>query len=186
MLKTQQPKPARFGRMKPIERVRMHERIAELKHDVYTSRMLLKDMSDRLRRAQGELEWARTIAGDLSLLFPKATAIKVSGEPREMVLAAARGRFDPRSIVERSGLQEPPKFEKVPLHVLLPRIEPAAMQRAVHADVQFSGQHVRLGITAESLATIRQENLEDYFMQRAAWPLVQAVIKGLRHEGLVR
>lgn len=129
---------ARFGRNKR-RRAReaiadRDDRIEKLGSALDMSRGLSKRQGEKIGALEDEIETAKKIAGRMSVLFPAGT-MKLDGEAMEMVDVVVPGRLPDLGSMESYQLMRTIQSQR--LDVLLSKIHPSALERAVHVSVTF-------------------------------------------------
>jgi hypothetical protein len=134
----------RFGRN---QRRAARERVAKLEQALKMDRALLAHVGERKRQLEGEIANAKRIAGRMSVLFDPQT-MSIPGQARAMVDAAQSAWFDPTRSIEDFTTAS---LQRIPLDVLLTKVDPHKLRSAVHVKVQFSDHAVGYAATEEAL-----------------------------------
>ena len=152
-----------------LEEVRLDLACQQAAHQM--DRLLLKDLSCRLAEARDELDRARRIAGELSILFP-ATKVTVHGLARDRIeLYANRspllyGRPD-RHISPTEVLRT------IPLPLLVQRIDADRLEQLVHARAYFNGGQWRYGITMDAVQAMSTRDLAELLARELGRTMAQ-------------
>lgn len=155
---------ARLGYVEQINR--------ELAEAHRMDRALLSALSDKLRNQQQQMDDARAIAGEMSVLFPATGELKA---------LAPRQHRESYEVHVREQLTEFPGFDNLPprsftmqvesLKLLIAKVRPDHLRRSVHAYVRFADEEVAYGISPSALHSMPRDKL--------IWTVTQELGKAL-------
>lgn len=161
----------RFGRN---QRRRAREAIQKLQEAVEHEQCLCRYLSGENGRLRDEIDCAKRIAGEMSILFPPGTT-RVNGTPRHQISAASMGRLDmwepTLAITDRAT------FKEIPLEVMLSRVSQDALREAVHIHVQFSGIEVGYAISELARMSVPPRDMVNIVSKQMAQMLAPKILK---------
>jgi hypothetical protein len=119
--------------------------VANLNEALVMDRGLLRHTSDKLRELQQQIDDAKEIAGNMSVLFPVSTmdmsTQKRRGGPIEVAVA---GPFEFESVdrAPSAGI-----LRRISLDTLVASIERSTLQESLHVRVEFANKEFVYGIS---------------------------------------
>jgi hypothetical protein len=135
---------------------------------------LAADMGRRLRDLQDEVRKAKRIAGAMSVLWP-AQALEHGGEPGDQVRVSACN--DVGVLGGPDKFLSAMSFQTLTLDMVLTHIQPDALRRAVHAEVEFRGQRRGYGLTEQAVLALRDAGqLHDVMLKHIAPILLRELL----------
>lgn len=147
----------RFGRN---QRRRAREAIAALQANeaaltgsLAACQSLLHAESRRVQQLLGEIESAKRIAGEMSILFPAQDNEGPELEPRDRYEMSPRVRFDASTF--KDAATQARKFQRMSLPALVASVDHDALTRAVHARITYDGIPVAYAAAPETLLLMR-------------------------------
>lgn len=161
----------RFGRN---QRRRARERIAELEQAYARESGLLQYTTSRIDALEGEIRRAKRLVGANSFLFdPLKQAIR---EPR-----GGRTTIEAHVMRELSidEMASEARFERIPLDLVLTRVNRDELTGAVHCIVHFAGREVCYAISGLALASVHYSELPDFIHRNIAPTMAEELARQL-------
>lgn len=164
----------RFGRN---QRRRAREAIAALESQKEAQRTHIREVSDRLQLVSGELEEAKEIAFDMSILFPANETMPAywPSSERQPIRHYPMGKCALDDLPHSRAVSD--MIRLVDFETLVVSINPEHMSRAMHVKVQFADGVWGYGITADAWQSLRDSHRRAIATRAIAKLLAEAMAK---------
>lgn len=144
----------RFGRN---QRRAARQALADSQHQLDVTRTSLSDAGARLQKIQREMNDARRIAGEMSILFP-ASVMGIPGPKRDHIQVRTFNPLDRLDPMDRHN-RIAARGQSLP--VMLSRIDTSALRDAVHVRVRFGDRVVGYAISHDAIESTPKDILTD-------------------------
>jgi hypothetical protein len=167
----------RFGRN---QRRRMREQVAGLEQAVQMDRALLQRQRGELHELSEEIRDAKAIVGAYSVVL-EPDRLRVNGPPRDVV-ELPLPLLPNDEFVLADDDSAPPSYveERVPLSVMLARVDEDQMKRAVHVRVEFAGGQWGYGMSQQAMAKLPARQLTKTIARELARVIAPEIRKRAR------
>lgn len=159
----------RFGRN---QKRHMRERIAQTEKALEMDRALLRHKSERLGELQEDIDAAKRMVCEDSALFQPRTWDMANTPARDMLETYERKALDFMSSFEAPMSKT---IQRLPLHVLLSRVDRDRLGGVLHARVMFKGWQLGYAISEPALRAYSVRDLTKRLARELAEMLAKQI-----------